>query len=281
MTTQDPYIFGYSQQELARLQRQGAHYGPITRDVFVRAGILAGMRVVDLGCGAGDVALLLAELVGPGGYVLTVDRSPEAIATAQQRASAAGIGWVETQLCDVDDLTLSEPFDAVAGRLVLAYVSQPVALLRRLAASVKPGGILAFVETEISSAFTQPASSLVDKVRDWTCEAMVRGGFEPDMGRRLFAAFAEAGLEAELAAFHVVGGDPLLAEVFRDILEGILPLIEKLGIDHEGADPQRLTAALREEPGAETRVFYMPRLTGAWARTPSEPSAARVGRLSG
>ena len=67
-TQQDPlYLMGRSDHETARLQRQAQLYAPLTRRLFSEAGVGAGMRVLDVGTGAGDVALLAAELVGPIG----------------------------------------------------------------------------------------------------------------------------------------------------------------------------------------------------------------------
>jgi hypothetical protein len=59
------YPLGDSSAELARLERQAAFFGDLTEDLLRRAGIVQGMRVLDIGCDAGDVSLLTARLVGP------------------------------------------------------------------------------------------------------------------------------------------------------------------------------------------------------------------------
>ena len=90
-----PYALGYSDDEFKRLERQGGYYRDLTEDVLVRAGIGPGMRVLDIGCGVGDVSLIAGRLVGPTGSVLGVDRSSEAIETAARRTAQAGqAGWV-------------------------------------------------------------------------------------------------------------------------------------------------------------------------------------------
>src|SRR5213593_1077419 len=58
------YVCGHSANELERLEIQGAFFEEITRNLLVAAGIGPGMRVLDIGCGAGDVSLLAADLVG-------------------------------------------------------------------------------------------------------------------------------------------------------------------------------------------------------------------------
>ena len=62
----------------------------LTEDVLRRAGIGPGVRVLDIGCGVGDVSLLAGKLVGPTGLVLGVDRSADSIDIAQRRATEAG-----------------------------------------------------------------------------------------------------------------------------------------------------------------------------------------------
>jgi cyclopropane fatty-acyl-phospholipid synthase-like methyltransferase len=69
-----PYILGHSDAEISRLQTQAAILRPITERLLRNAGIRPGMRVLDLGSGAGDVAILAAELVGPKGCLLGLTR---------------------------------------------------------------------------------------------------------------------------------------------------------------------------------------------------------------
>ena len=99
--------------------------------IFDAAGIRPGMRVLDLGCGVGDVAFVAADLVGPDGYVVGVDRSPEALARARIRAEQRGLAQVEFFEGDIHDPAPGRPFDAVVERAVLMYVPDPAEVLRR------------------------------------------------------------------------------------------------------------------------------------------------------
>jgi SAM-dependent methyltransferase len=74
------YELGHSAWELERLRRQAELVDPFTLQFYRDAGISKGMRVLDVECGAGDTALLLAELVGDDGLVIGVDRAPAAVA---------------------------------------------------------------------------------------------------------------------------------------------------------------------------------------------------------
>ena len=85
------YLFGHSAGETDRLLRQARLFGPYTRRLLEDAGIAAGMRVLDVGSGAGDVSLILADMVGASGTVMGIDINAELLETARARADAAGL----------------------------------------------------------------------------------------------------------------------------------------------------------------------------------------------
>ena len=80
MSTSD-YAFADRAQEQRRLASQAELFDPLTERVFRTAGLATGMRVLDLGSGAGDVAMLAARLVGREGEVVGVERDPQAVAS--------------------------------------------------------------------------------------------------------------------------------------------------------------------------------------------------------
>src|SRR5690242_4304445 len=84
------YVMGRSVDEARRLQDRAKFFEPLTRHLFENAGICAGMRVLDIGSGAGDVSLLVGELVGRTGCVVGVDANPEVVRTAASRGEASG-----------------------------------------------------------------------------------------------------------------------------------------------------------------------------------------------
>ena len=129
MSVTDAYVLGRSDAETRRLIAQHQIYGPITRRLFEAAGIGAGMTVLDVGSGAGDVALLLAELVGPRGRVVGVDTNAAILDTARARAQAAGWRNVEFHTGDVRELSPETKFDAVVGRWILMYLPDPAAMI--------------------------------------------------------------------------------------------------------------------------------------------------------
>src|SRR5262245_16479061 len=106
------YVLGHSVQELARLGVQARVVDPMTRRFFREAGLMPGMRVLDVGSGAGDVAFLAADLVGESGLIVGVDRSSAAVEAARARADAALRSNVFFREGDPAEMTFEEPFDA-------------------------------------------------------------------------------------------------------------------------------------------------------------------------
>jgi SAM-dependent methyltransferase len=88
------YVLGHSQDEIGRLIGQAAILRSTTERLLRSAGIEQGMRVLDLGCGAGDVSMLAGKLVGPSGSVIGIDPNADILAVARARAQADGLPHV-------------------------------------------------------------------------------------------------------------------------------------------------------------------------------------------
>jgi ubiquinone/menaquinone biosynthesis C-methylase UbiE len=133
------YALGHSEEELERLRVQSRFVEPITRQFFQEAGISAGMRVLDVGSGAGDVAFLTAELVGDSGEVIGTDQVAAAVATSTHRAKAKGLRNVSFRVGDASELKFDRPFDAVVGRYVLLFQADAAAMIRELVKHLSQG----------------------------------------------------------------------------------------------------------------------------------------------
>src|SRR6266852_9477997 len=107
------YALGNTDAEHERLIWQAARVAPITERLFREAGIGPGQRVLDIGSGVGDVAILAARLVGPSGEVVGVERDARSIARARVRVAEARLHNVTFTQSDVCQLSGDKPFDAV------------------------------------------------------------------------------------------------------------------------------------------------------------------------
>src|SRR5262245_7626689 len=132
------YILGHADLEIKRLQLQAEIIAGVTRRLIRESGIGPGMRVLDIGCGVGDVSMLLAEAVGETGTVLGFDSEPRAIDVARARALVAGYRNIEFLVASDDAFPDRPLFDAAIGRYILHHLADPVAAIRRAAAAVRP-----------------------------------------------------------------------------------------------------------------------------------------------
>jgi len=269
MNESQDYPLGYSEQEARRLAEQGALLEEFTADALRRAGLRQGMQVLDIGCGVGDVSLLAARAVGRDGAVLGIDRALTSLETARRRLASSGVTNVRFAQADLATFETEQTFDAIVGRLVLLYLPDPEATLRRLLRVLRPGGIVALQEFDLSQVSQTPASELFLQARRWIIEAFIAGGAQVDMGTRLYTTFLHAGLPApEMIAGAFVGAGPRTPgyRYMVDVLRSLLPLIERSGIAKiEEIGIETLARRLLDDAVANERVAFMPRLVSAWA----------------
>src|SRR5258708_9052509 len=172
------YSLGHSPAEQERLQRQACYLRGITESIWRTAGIMPGLRVLDVGCGVGDTTFLAADLVGPDGFVVGMDRSADPVDAARRRAEADGrtnVLFVQGELgSPVPD---QGPFDAVVGRYVLVHQQDIAAARRSLGALLRPAGLVAFHELELDLRFiSDPSSDFAARVYFWLREAFRLSG---------------------------------------------------------------------------------------------------------
>jgi ubiquinone/menaquinone biosynthesis C-methylase UbiE len=266
------YVLGHSSGEIERLQAQARLIDPITRRIFEQAGIVPGMRVLDIGSGAGDVAFLAAKLVGDTGEVVGVDRVPAAIDAARARASAQSLRNVEFQTGDPAEMNFDRPFDAVIGRYVLQFQKQPAVMLRKIASHAKSGGLVVFHEIDWSGLSSFPPAPTFDRCCHWGLETLRLHGTETRMGSKLHATFVEAGFCAPSMRLEaLLGGGTGGAAVLRlmaDLTETLLPEMQRLGI--ATADDVKVATLFdrmeRESVAGECLLVGHFQI-GAWSRT--------------
>jgi len=263
------YELGHEADEIERLNVQGRALAVPTRLLLEAAGLRAGMRVLDLGSGAGDMSGVVADVVGAGGEVVGVERAPEAVAEATARAERLGRGNMRFVISDIHDPRDDGPFDAVVCRLVLMYVPDPVAVLRVQAAAVRAGGIIAPIEFDVGQARTIPATPLANQALGWVKAASERSGMDIGLGPRLWHVLEQAGLEPSgMLAIqpHFGPSDPDGQALLAGIVRTLLPAIERNRIATANeVDIDTLQGRLRDEMEQAQAVFAFPTLTCAWA----------------
>jgi len=113
--------------------------------VFPSLEVREGDRAVDVGCGFGDTAMQLARLVGPRGYVLGLDCCDGFLEFGRTDAAAAGIKNADFIVADVQTYPFKHDFDFCFSRFGTQFFENPVAALRNMRMSLKPGGIMTMI----------------------------------------------------------------------------------------------------------------------------------------
>ncbi len=255
-----------SEAELERLQLQARCLEGMTRRLIRESGIGAGMRVLDLGCGPGDVAFLLAEAVGPSGSVVGVDREARSVDLATRRAAEAGYGNVAFAVAGDDSLPAATPFDAAIGRLVLIHQRDPAAMIRRAAAAVRSGGVVAFLEPALHlDGHSLPELELSSAAAGSFKRFLLAALASPDVAGRMIPCFIEAGLPEPTVLWEsVVPGskDDVWLRSFVLSYKTLLPFMQKFGVvDPRVGDPETLAERIM----AETRARRAQSVTGPFA----------------
>jgi len=266
------YVLDHSTSDLERQTVEARAFQSFTRELLVDAGLEKGMRVLEIGTGTGDVAMLAGELVGPTGAVVGVDRSCETVALTRERARLRGLANVSFECADPqENLDVGNDFDALVGRLVLMYLPSPAVILRRLVRHVRPGGIVAFQEINTLGARTVPPIPSHEQAQIWIRETFLRSGVEIQMGPKLHAVFRAAGLPApQMRVDGLIGGsESVVPMLMTDLIRSILPLIEQFELATEAeVDIDTLEDRLRAELEASDGTISSPLLVGAWTRLP-------------
>jgi SAM-dependent methyltransferase len=263
-------MLGHTDPELVRLAHQASLIAPATKAILRLAGLEPGMRVLDLGTGIGDVAVLAAEVVGPSGSVVGIDREERAIERARQRAMAANVGFEHGDILDWRDPT-GAPFDAVVGRLVHMHHPDPAAVVRHQRRALRDGGVYVAMEWDYLTTRSDPSSPLLDQTTRMMAAAVRTGGVDAGFGARLDTVLADGGL----VGVQALGVRPFTtvedgARSVCDLAETFHPIALRAGIVGAGAfDLATLRQRMVAEIEAVGGTFVMPTLVGAWGRQPT------------
>lgn len=243
----------------------------ITQRYFSDAGIASGMRVIEIGCGNGEVTQVLADLVGPSGTVVAIDHNENVLAMARERLKDQGVNQVQFVSADVTgDLSPLEPlqdesFDVLAGRRVLMYLQDPSEVLRRLTRWLRSGGLVVFEETDSTMvpARTSPLAAH-DQATAWLRSMLIAEGANPAMGFALPTTFVQAGLNFErIRAEAVIEGQGTQYPL-STLLKLMQPRLVSVGIATQ-AEVDTLAARLDSESRDPTHVHIWAMSFYAWA----------------
>ena len=208
---------------------------------FAGLGISANMRVLDVGCGNGDLSRFVAALAGPGGEIVAIDRNEEALESARVADANPHAAPIDYRSADLaGELPQLGLFDAIVGRRVLMYLPDAAEALGRLAMLAKPGAVIAFQEharTRLPAGLDE--LPLHRQVYDWTWSTVKAEGGDVGLGLRLVELMEGANLtinEARSEAVLLQPGEPsflptLARSMLPRIVERKVATPDEVGLD--------------------------------------------------
>jgi ubiquinone/menaquinone biosynthesis C-methylase UbiE len=268
------YPFEYDEAEVKRLAFQGEFFEDLTRDFLREAGVAQARRVVEVGCGTGEVTRILVDLLPPGSFVLATDRDAAALSVLRDRLPE----WtrdkqvrVECVHAPLEDFPpAAERFDALVSRLVLMYSPDPRQSVAKMAGAVRPGGVVACQESDHRIYFaTEPQNALFDQYRRHLDGIAVERNVRLNIGLDLEAIFTDVGL---VGLKKVEGMSPR-----QDGKSGVCRLLAGtyVGVTSTGTAEQKaiqieeLEAKLRAEAVQKGLKVYSSRLIGVAGTRPA------------
>jgi ubiquinone/menaquinone biosynthesis C-methylase UbiE len=265
------YALGRSSGESDRLSRQADELRSESEALVERAGLGAGDRAIDVGCGPRGILDLLAERVSPSGSVVGLDADAALVGMAAEFVASRGLHHVELVLADARDTGLeSGSFDLVHARTLLINVPEPLEALTEMVRLARPGGWVVGIEPDVESALCYPPLPAFDRLCELFEAAFSRNGADPHLGRRMADLYRRAGLEDVTVEASAVLYPPghsrrtLRADLVRSLRSHIL----EMGLANEG-ELNELDAAARTHFDDPDTIVMPGLMFLAWGRKPT------------
>ena len=189
----ESYVLRGGQAGAARLRLINRVKWPTTERLLGTAGLRAGMRALDLGCGGGAVTLKMAALVGSEGEVMGIDLDPSILRLAQQEADGSKLPVTFRHL-EAEELNEEASYDFAYARYLMSHLRHPERALESMVRALRPEGLLAVEDVFFPGHVCYPSNAAFDRYLE-LYQAVVRAkGADPAIGPRLMGMALDAGL---------------------------------------------------------------------------------------
>ena len=262
------YVIRGGEQGTSRMRVVARAMWPTTESLLLAAGLTPGMRCLDVGCGAGDVSLALARIVGASGSVNGVDQDEIKVQFAREDADRERLNNAQFRVSNVEQLDDDAEYDLVYARFLLTHLRDPAAVLRRMMRATRPGGVIVVEDIDHTSVFSYPHSPALEQFVGLYNRVVRSRGADPEIGPKLPGLFREVGL-AELHVSHVqpVYIDGEAKQIHRITLDNIAPALTAAGFATD-AELEVLIRALDAFLTRSDTLVSTPRIFQVWARRP-------------
>ena len=183
------YTMGYDDDFQQLLERRSA----ATHAAYLLPHLQPGMKLLDFGCGPGNISVGLADRIAPGEFH-GIDMEESQVELARAAAKAGGHGNMTFQAGNVYELPFEDnTFDVAHCHAVLMHVPDTQAALAEVKRVLKPGGIIGSREVIVGSSFLEPEAPDIKNAWGVFAGLLQGNGGHPQLGKELKAALLEAG----------------------------------------------------------------------------------------
>jgi ubiquinone/menaquinone biosynthesis C-methylase UbiE len=269
--TSTTYVMGHDDRERRRLSLQASILNPLSDQLLRRAGLSPGLRVLDIGCGVGELSMVAARLVGRRGRVTGIDIDERALTLAADRAREQGLDHIDFAHSDIGTYRTNASYDAVIGRHILIHAPDPRLVVVMAHSLLNPGGVAVFQEYDFSVVHRAfPEAALYERTFE-IFRAFFAKAAHGNIGTRLFQLFIDAGFsppECRVEYPMDGGADSPFYEWVAESFRSILPRAAALGLvrSDEVAGIDSLARRLKEETISHGGCLPGPAMIGCFAR---------------
>ncbi|HMG14869.1 MAG TPA: class I SAM-dependent methyltransferase [Saprospiraceae bacterium] len=261
---ENSYIINGGEEGKIRLKVLSDLLSQNTKSLLEIYGPITGLKVLDIGCGGGDVSLMAAKMVSDTGSVVGVDFDKEIICLAEQDALKNRVNNVSFQVLDVVDISFNNEFDIVFSRFLMSHLNQPLKALNKMLKSLKVGGKIITEDVQFSGHFCHPPCLAFEKYIQFYADLARSRKQNSEIGLSLFELFRQAGIKN--INFDVIqpcfnkGEGKWMAYITLDKIKETL-IKEKLA-DRETI--QQVLKELEDFTKDETTIISLPRIFRVW-----------------
>ena len=262
------YIIRGGIQGRERLRVLSRVMHPSTHALLLRAGLRSGMNCFEVGCGSGDVAFDMAQIVGADGRIIATDIDETKLELARRDSEERQVQNLEFRFADITQSAPEQKFDFVHARFVLTHLRNPEQALLNMRQAMQPGAIIVVEDIDFRGYFCEPDNASFRRYTDLYTQTVQRRGGDANIGPRLPLLLIAAGFEnVQMNVVQHAGmtGDvklitPLTMENIADAV-----LAEGLAIRTE---LDQITDELYEYARNPGTISSTPRIVEAWGHCP-------------
>ena len=266
--SEDHYVLASGVSGRERLRILGRVMEDGTRILLDKAGVGEGMACLDAGCGGGDVSVLLANLVGPAGSVLGIDRDAATIDIAQGEAQEKGLDRVTYRCLDILDFDAPQSVDVLYCRFLLTHLPERDEAVRQLLAALRPGGLAIFEDIDFSGHFSAPNSDAMQEYMRLYSAATRHLGGDATFGLRMPAFLKNAGvsdLAVRINQPAALEGETKLINALT--MQAAADHVVEAGLATD-EEITRIVRTLYDEAREPDTLISAARVVQAWGRKP-------------